>query len=81
MHFRDAYNYDIERVKLCLIHYATPDGKLYPFCRYNSGSCYREKIERPDDTAANCDRGVSITTEAQRIHCQDLASTAGAASY
>jgi len=29
-----------------VIHYATPDGKLYPFCTYNSGPCYREKIER-----------------------------------
>jgi hypothetical protein len=46
MHFQDAYNYDIERVKRCVIHYATPDGKLYPFCTYNSGPCYREKIER-----------------------------------
>ena len=40
MHFLDAYNYDIERVKRCVIHYATPDGKLYPFCTYNSGPCY-----------------------------------------
>lgn len=46
MHFQDGYNYDIERVKRCVIHYATPDGKLYPFCTYNSGPCYREKIER-----------------------------------
>jgi len=46
MHFQDSYNYDIERVKRCVIHYATPDGKLYPFCTYNSGPCYREKIER-----------------------------------
>ena len=45
MHFQDAYNYDIERVKRCVIHYAAPDGKLYPFCTYNSGPTYREKIE------------------------------------
>jgi len=50
MHFQDAYNYDIERVKRCVIHYATPDGKLYPFCTYNSGPCYREKIERQFST-------------------------------
>lgn len=31
MHFQDAYNYDIERVKRCVIHYATPDEKRYPF--------------------------------------------------
>jgi hypothetical protein len=46
MHFQDNYNYDIERVKRCVIHYAAPDGKLYPFCTYNSGPTYREKIEK-----------------------------------
>ncbi len=46
MHFMDHYNYDIERVKRCVIHYAAPDGKLYPFCTYNSGPTYREKIEK-----------------------------------
>jgi len=46
MHFQDSYNYDIERVKRCVIHYAAPDGKLYPFCTYNSGPTYREKIEK-----------------------------------
>lgn len=46
MHFMDLYNYDIERVKRCIIHYAAPNGLIYPFCAYNSGPCYREKIER-----------------------------------
>lgn len=46
MHFQDAYNYDIERVKGCVIYYAPPDGKLYPFGTYNSEPCYREEIER-----------------------------------
>ncbi len=46
MHFQDSYNYDIERLKRCVIHYAAPDGKLYPFCAYNSGPTYREKIEK-----------------------------------
>jgi hypothetical protein len=46
MHFQDAYNYDIERVKRCVIHYAAPNGLIYPFCAYNSGPTYREKIER-----------------------------------
>jgi len=44
MHFMDKYNYDIERVQRCCIHYATPDGKLIPFCTYNSGPVYREKV-------------------------------------
>jgi len=46
MHFMDSYNYDIERVKRCVIHYAAPDGKLYPFCAYNAGPTFREKIEK-----------------------------------
>ena len=46
MHFMDSYNYDIERVKRCVIHYSAPDGLIYPFCAYNSGPVFREKIER-----------------------------------
>jgi len=46
MHFMDAYDYDIERVKRCVIHYAAPNGLLYPFCAYNSGIIFREKIEK-----------------------------------
>ena len=45
MHFMDSYNYDIERVKRCVIHYAAPNGLIYPFCAYNSGPVYREMIE------------------------------------
>ncbi len=44
MHFMDKYNYDLERVQRCCIHYATPDGKLVPFCTYNSGPVYREQV-------------------------------------
>ncbi len=46
MHFQDSYNYDIERLKRCVIHYATPDGRIIPFCAYNSGPTYREEIEK-----------------------------------
>jgi len=46
MHFQDSYNYNIDRVKRCSIHYAAPNGRMYPFCTYNSGPVYREKIER-----------------------------------
>ncbi|MCK9307005.1 MAG: radical SAM protein, partial [Methanoculleus sp.] len=44
MHFMDSYNYDLDRVQRCCIHYATPDGRVIPFCTYNSGPVYREKI-------------------------------------
>jgi len=48
MHFQDLYNYDVERVKRCVIHYATPDEKrrIVPFCSYNSGPTYRDEVER-----------------------------------
>jgi uncharacterized radical SAM superfamily Fe-S cluster-containing enzyme len=44
MHFMDRYNYDLARVQRCCIHYATPDGRLIPFCTYNSGPVYREQV-------------------------------------
>ena len=62
MHFQDAYNYDIERVKRCVIHYATPDGKLYPFCTYNSGPCYREKIERQFSTPVEKKQQLAVSS-------------------
>lgn len=34
MHFQDYYNYDINRVQRCSIHYAAGN-KLIPFCAYN----------------------------------------------
>jgi len=55
MHFQDVYNYNIDRLKRCVIHYAAPNGRIYPFCAYNSGPLYREKIEREfrlEDTRA-----------------------------
>jgi uncharacterized radical SAM superfamily Fe-S cluster-containing enzyme len=36
MHFQDAYNIDLERIQRCGVHYATPDGKIIPFCSYNT---------------------------------------------
>jgi uncharacterized radical SAM superfamily Fe-S cluster-containing enzyme len=36
MHFMDAYNFDLERVRRCVIHYGLPDGRIVPFCAYNT---------------------------------------------
>ena len=63
MHFQDAYKYDIEPVKRCVIHYATPDGKLYLFCTYNSGPCYREKIEQQFSIPWDSKRQQPVVTE------------------
>ena len=46
MHFMDAYNYQVSRVKNCTIHYSTPRGRIYPFCTYNSGHVFRDEVER-----------------------------------
>jgi uncharacterized radical SAM superfamily Fe-S cluster-containing enzyme len=43
MHFMDPYNFDLERVQSCCIHYAVPDGRIIPFCTMNS--IHRPKIE------------------------------------
>ena len=45
MHFQDNYNFEIERVQNCVIHYAAPDGRFYPFCTWNSGPCHRKRLE------------------------------------
>ncbi|WP_236610571.1 tetraether lipid synthase Tes [Methanocaldococcus villosus] len=43
MHFMDAYNFDVDRVKRCCIHYAIPDGRIIPFCSYNT--IHRKEVE------------------------------------
>ena len=43
MHFMDSFNFDLERVKRCAIHYGLPDGSIIPFCSYNS--IHREILE------------------------------------
>ncbi|MDR3292323.1 MAG: radical SAM protein, partial [Methanobrevibacter sp.] len=43
MHFMDPFNFDEDRVKKCVIHYAIPDGRIIPFCTMNS--IYRQEIE------------------------------------
>ena len=48
MHFQDAYNMDIERVKRCIVHFgvAMPDGSVneLSFCTMNT--LHRENIEK-----------------------------------
>ncbi|MFW9968144.1 MAG: tetraether lipid synthase Tes [Candidatus Thorarchaeota archaeon] len=44
MHFQDPWNIDLERVQHCTINYATPDGRIIPFCTYNT--IHRERTEQ-----------------------------------
>lgn len=47
MHFQDPYNWDVDRIHKCDIHYATPDGRVLPFCTFNViPEMYRDKIQR-----------------------------------
>lgn len=48
MHFMDLYNMDLERIKRCGVHYATPDGRIIPFCTYNT--IHRVEVERKFST-------------------------------
>ena len=43
MHFMDTMNFDVQRVERCDIHYATPDGRIIPFCTMNN--FHRDRIE------------------------------------
>lgn len=45
MHFQDAYNFELSRVQRCVVLYGAPDGRLYPFCTWNSGPCHRRRVE------------------------------------
>jgi uncharacterized radical SAM superfamily Fe-S cluster-containing enzyme len=46
MHFQDKYNYEIDRSQHCIVLYAAPNGRLYPFCTWNSGLCHRYEVEK-----------------------------------
>jgi len=47
MHFQDKYNYDVERVRRCCIHYLVPDGRIIPFCAFNVlPEIYRDVIQK-----------------------------------
>ena len=47
MHFMDLYNYDVQRVMHCGIHYLTPEGRTIPFCAFNVlPDIYRDEIQK-----------------------------------
>ncbi len=62
MHFMDDYDYDIARVKRCVIQYSAPNGLLYPFCTYNSGPTHRQHVERDYSTPF-------VAAESGRLTC------------
>lgn len=50
MAFQDAWTLDVERLRDCCIHVASPDGRLVPFCAYNLTDRQGRSIYR-DNTA------------------------------
>ncbi len=55
MHFMDPYNFDRERIQKCVVHYATPDGKIVPFCTMNAlhRAETEKKFSKPLDESRN----------------------------
>jgi len=54
MHFMDLYNYDIDRVQRCCIHYAVPDGRIIPFCAFNViPHLFRDKTQKEFSISAD----------------------------
>ena len=45
MHFMDAHNYNLRRLRRCIIQYVSTEGHLIPFCGYNAGNRLRDSEE------------------------------------
>jgi uncharacterized radical SAM superfamily Fe-S cluster-containing enzyme len=52
MAFQDAWTLDLERVRGCCIHVATPDNRLVPFCMYNLTATDGRTLYRGQDGCA-----------------------------
>lgn len=65
MHFMDPYNFDLDRIQSCCIHYAVPDGRIIPFCTMNS--IHRAEVEK--------ELGIPLS-EWQKQHKQKIAAVA-----
>lgn len=53
MHFMDPSNYNYRRLRRCIVQYVTTDGRLVPFCSYNSGLRFRTAEELNRKRAAS----------------------------
>ncbi|MFO8133012.1 MAG: radical SAM protein [Thermoplasmatota archaeon] len=67
MHFQDYYNYDVNRVQRCSIHYAAGD-KIIPFCTYNVyPSIYRDAyLEQHKETGDRAERLMEQSKQAKQ---------------
>jgi uncharacterized radical SAM superfamily Fe-S cluster-containing enzyme len=53
MAFQDAWTLDLERLRDCCIHIASPDGRLVPFCAYNLTGRQGRSLYRFKDVIAS----------------------------
>jgi hypothetical protein len=51
MAFQDAWTLDLERLRDCYIHTASPDGRIIPFCAYNLTDQFGHALYRSSQTA------------------------------
>jgi uncharacterized radical SAM superfamily Fe-S cluster-containing enzyme len=50
--FQDPYTLDVQKLRKCCVSEITPDGRLIPFCAYNSIG-YREQVRRQRSRSAS----------------------------
>jgi tetraether lipid synthase len=48
--FQDPYTLDVDKLRKCCVSEITPDGRLIPFCAYNSVG-YREQVRREQSSS------------------------------
>ncbi|WP_069592943.1 tetraether lipid synthase Tes [Methanosphaera sp. WGK6] len=70
MHFMDPFNFDQNRVRRCVIHYATPDGRIIPFCTMNN--IYREEIEEKCHIPLDSDRAKAIMDNIRKAKLESI---------
>ena len=69
MHFMDPFNFDQKRVRRCVIHYATPDGRVIPFCSMNN--LYRESVEDKFNIPLESDRAKEILANIRKVKLEN----------
>ena len=82
MHFMDKYNYDIERVKRCCIHYAMTDGRIVPFCAFNViPEWYRDKNQKSHGVSIKEWETKSGTRMKDDLYKRDVKALSGSDLY
>ena len=59
--FQDLYNIDLERLQRRGVHYALPDGRIVPFCSYNT--IYSSKSSNLETHIQDAQRHMIISAE------------------